>query len=192
MMLSRTSKTTTHWAAGVLCVLAVSACGSSSKGGSTTKPDRKKTVTLLNKALQQLVAGKTTQAQTDFEEVIRLDPSNKFAYYNLGLIDQTAGKRAAAESQYRLVLTIDNKYAPALYNFGILRAQASATADAIDLYRRAIASLPTSADAHFNLGLLLRTTGKTAEGNAEIQAAVKLEPALAGKTQAQGIPLTGK
>ena len=190
-MLSFTSMKTTRWAAGLLCVLALGACSSSSKGG-TTKPNPKKAATLLNQALREQVAGKTAQAQTDFKEVIRLDPNNKFGYYNLGLIAQSAGNKSEAENQYRLALTIDSKYAPALYNLGILRAQAGATADAIDLYRRAIAANAVFADAHFNLGLLLRHTGKIAEGNAEVQAAVKLEPTLAAKAQAQGVPLTGK
>jgi tetratricopeptide (TPR) repeat protein len=128
----------------------------------------------------------------DFTEVVRLDPKNKFGYYNLGLIAQNAGNKTAAKNDYQVVLTIDPKYTPALYNFGILRAQDGATADAISLYRRATASDPKFADAHFNLGLLLRASGQTEAGNTEVQTAVRLDPTLAAKARAQGVPLPGK
>jgi tetratricopeptide (TPR) repeat protein len=147
--------------------------------------------TLLNKALQEQVSGNTSQAEKDFTEVVRLDPRNKFGYYNLGLIAQIAGNGADAETEYRLALAIDLNYTPALYNFGILRAQDGATADAIALYRRAISSDPKFADGYFNLGLLLRASGQTAAGNAEVQTAVKLDPSLTAKAQAQGVPLRG-
>jgi Tfp pilus assembly protein PilF len=182
-------------ATGLVCLLALGACGSKSSGSSDTttpKNPQKAAATLLQKALQEEIAGNTAQAQTDFAEVVRLDPQNKYGFYNLGLIAQNAGKNADAANQYRLALTIDGSFAPALYNLGILQTAAGDTTGAIDLYRRAIAASPNTANAHFNLGLLLRKTGKTAEGNKEVQTAVKLDPTLASKAAAQGVPLPGK
>jgi Tfp pilus assembly protein PilF len=181
-------------AVGMLCVLALGACGSSSKGGSgsTPKDPKAAAATLLQKALKEEIAGNTAQAKIDFTEVVRLDPQNKYGFYNLGLIAQNDSQNSEAENQYRLTLSIDGQYAPALYNLAILRTVAGDTPGAIDLYRRAIASNPNSANAHFNLGLLYRKTGKTAQGNAEVQKAVKLDATLASKALAQGIPLTGK
>ena len=46
----------------------------------------------------------------------KLDPQNKYAYYNLGYIAQVRGDKANAESQYKLALAVDPKYDPALYN----------------------------------------------------------------------------
>jgi Tfp pilus assembly protein PilF len=182
-------------AVGMVCLLALGACGSSSKGsGGTTVPKDPKAAaaTLLQKALKEEVAGNTAQAQTDFAEVVRLDPQNKYGFYNLGLISQNAGKNTDAANQYRLALTIDGTFTPALYNLAILQTAAGDTSGAIDLYRRAIASSPNSANAHFNLGLLLRKSGKIADGNKEVQTAVKLDPSLAGKAAAQGVPLPTK
>ena len=45
---------------------------------------------------------------------------------------------------------------------------------------------------HINLGLLLRASGQTAAGNTEVQTAVRLDPTLAAKARAQGVPLPGK
>ena len=193
MMLSRFPTITPRWTVGLLCVLALGACSSSSKGGSGAGTPStavgNQASSLLNKALQEEVSGNVAQAKTDFTEVVRLDPNNKFAHYNLGLIAQRAANNSEAESEYRQTLTIDPKYPDALYNLAILRANAGAGSEAIDLYRRVIAADAKFAAAHFNLGLLLRGAGKTADGNAEVQTAVKLDPSLAARAKAQGIPL---
>ena len=177
-------------AAGIALVLVAGACSSSSKtpaAGSTGK-----SASLLNKALQEQVAGNTAQAEKDYKAVIAADPQNKYAFYDLGLIYDNQGKNSLAEGQYSLALGIDAKYEPALYNLARLRALDGNTSGAITLYQQAIASNPKDANAHFNLGLLLRHTNKVAEGNAQVQTAVQLNPALASKATAQGVPLTGK
>jgi Tfp pilus assembly protein PilF len=175
----------------VVGALAVAACGSSSHSAAppTTSPANAGTV--LTKALQELVAGQTAQAKADFEQVLRLDPRNKYAEYNLGYIAQIGGNASDAETQYRLALAIDPKYGPALYNLAILRTADGATAAAIELYRRAIAADAKDANAHFNLGLLLRKTGNANDGNAEITTAVGLKPSLAAAAAAQGDPGLG-
>jgi tetratricopeptide (TPR) repeat protein len=173
----------------LLIFLALGACSSDSNGGTTSGTNPKKASTLLNKALQEQVTGDVAQAKKDFEEVVRLDPQNKYGFYNLGLIEQNAGNDTAAENQYKLALAIDGKFEPALYNRAILRAKAGDTAGAIALYRAAIASNKKDPSPHFNLGLLLRQTGKTDEGNKEVQTAVKLDPSLRSKATAQGVPL---
>ena len=174
--------------------LTLAACGSSSHGSGspsqTTSPAS--SASLLNKALQEVVAGQTAQAQADFEQVVRLDPKNKYAYYNLGYLAQTGGRASEAETQYRLALAIDPKYGPALYNLAILRTADGATADALKLYRDAIAANGKDANAHFNLGLLLRKTGDTKRGDAEIALAVLLNPSLSAAAAAQGVPTAQK
>jgi Tfp pilus assembly protein PilF len=180
---------------GVILVLGLGACGSSDKpgaSGTTGTGDAKSTAALLQKALQEQVTGNLEQAEADFLEVIRRDPKNKFAYYDLGLIYQTQNKNADAESQYRLALTIDSKFGPALYNLAILRTAANDADGAIDLYRQAIAANAKDASSHFNLGLLLRDAGKTAEANNEVKAAVTLDPSFQARATREGYPFTGK
>jgi Tfp pilus assembly protein PilF len=173
----------------------VTACGSGDSGSKNDSPGSggpKAAAALVAKGLQEHQAGDLAAAKRDYTEAIKDDPKNKYAYYNLGLILQTGGDKTGAENNYRITLNLDPKYAPALYNLAILRTEANSIAEAIDLYRRTIAASPKSGDAHFNLGLLLRKTGQTEEGNAEVQTAVKLEPSLAARATAQGVPLPGK
>jgi tetratricopeptide (TPR) repeat protein len=176
---------------GVILIAALTACGSSSKTArvSPGATDAASPSELLSKALREHVAGDSAQAKKDYEAVIEKDPRNKFAFYNLGLIAQRENRASDAENQYRLALTIDSAYEPALYNLAILRANAGDTSGAIDLYRRAIAANAKDASAHFNLGLLLRRTSQIIDGDAEIRAAVKLDPSLGGKAHAQGVSL---
>jgi tetratricopeptide (TPR) repeat protein len=182
------------------------ACGSSSKPGATgicsssaepgspgttTAKDAKDTAKILNQGLSKQRAGNIAGAEKDFKEVIKRDPNNKYAYYDLGLICQNQKKNAEAETAYRQAIAIDPKFEVALYNLGILRANANDVNGAIDLYRRAIAANAKDPNAHYNLGLLLRGQKKTQEGNAEVQTAVNLDPSLRPKAIAEGVPLTG-
>ena len=177
----------------VLVILAIVFFGSSDGNKGTPAPGTKGAANsagaLLNKALTEMNNGDFAQAKTDLQQVSRLDAQNKYAYYNLGFIAQTRGDKADAETQYKLALAIDAKYDPALYNLAILRADASDANGAIVLYRQAIASNPKDASAHYNLGLLLRQTGHEAEGNSEVQAAVKITPSLKASALSQGVPL---
>jgi Tfp pilus assembly protein PilF len=159
------------------------------RGG--TRSPKLNAAALVANGLRAQVAGDLASAGRDYSQAIADDPKNKFAYYNLGLIQQTAGDKVGAENSYRAALSIDRTFPQALYNLAILRTAVNSLPEAIDLYRRAIAASPKAADAHFNLGLLLRQTGNTAEGNSEVQAAVKLDPSLAPRAKAQGIPLSG-
>ena len=182
--------------AAVILVLALGACGSSSKPGAsgcaTTSADAKAVAALVQKGLQAAVAGNTTDAEKHFKEVLCSDQNNKYAHYNLGLIFQQRNENSDAEAEYNKVLAVDANYGPALYNLAILRTAANDAPGAIDLYRREIAANPKDANAHFNLGLLLRDAGKTTEANAEIKAAVNLDSALQAKATNEGYPFTAK
>jgi Tfp pilus assembly protein PilF len=181
---------------GVALVLALGACGSSSKPGAsgcaTTSANAKAVAALVQKGLQAAIAGNDAEAQKDFNEVLCSDENNKYAHYNLGLIYQKGNKNSDAEAEYNKVLAVDAKYGPALYNLAILRTAANDAAGAIDLYRRVIAANAKDANAHFNLGLLLRDAGKTTEANAEVKAAVTLDSSLQGKATNEGYPFTAK
>ena len=172
----------------VTLALTLGACSKGSKSATCSGT----TNTMLEKGLQEQIAGNTSDAQSCYEAVIAKDPQNKIALYDLGLIYDNAGETTKAETQYREALAIDPKYDPALYNLGRLTAQTGDTAGAVSLYLRTIASNPKDAKAHFNLGLLYRSQGKTSQGNAEVQTAVGLDPTLKTGAQAQGVPLSGK
>jgi tetratricopeptide (TPR) repeat protein len=139
--------------------------------------------TLLNAGLTAQGQGHIDVATRDYQQVLALDPKNKFALYDLALIAQQAGQSAQADSQYRQALIVDPNFAVALFNLAILRTQ-PAPQEAIDLYRHAITLNPKDAASHLNLGFLLDSQGVKDEARSELKLAVGLDPKLSSRVAA--------
>jgi tetratricopeptide (TPR) repeat protein len=163
----------TFGAALSMAVAAVILAGCGSSGATQSSSTQ-----LLSAGLAAQNAGHTQVALDDYQAVLKQEPGNKYALYDLGLINQQQGNTAAAEAQYRAALVSDPNYVPALFNLAILRTK-EAPYEAVDLYRHVIALQPAYAAAHLNLGYVLRSLGQVTEGNAEIARALVLQPSLA-------------
>ncbi len=162
-----------------LAVLALGAC--SVGNGPAASPAGGTSVSAgdaLAKALAAHTAGRIDDAVRGYFQVLSLDPTNKFAFYNLGEIAQRQNKLATAEGYYRSALEADANMSAALFNLAIVLTQRGDTTEAIALYRRVIAIDAKSAGAHYNLGLLLRQIGQTAEADRELATAHQLDPKL--------------
>jgi tetratricopeptide (TPR) repeat protein len=146
---------------------------------------------VLNEALTAHAAGDLDQAVDLYEQVLVLDPQNRFAYYNLGLIDQTRGHDAAAADEYEQAIAVAPDFAPAMFNLAIIRAEQGAIDEAIALYRDVIAVDETDARAHLNLGFLLIDAGERKEGQRELDRAVELDPSLESRITG-GEPVEGE
>ena len=146
---------------------------------------------ILTDALAAHAAGELDKAVDLYEQVLVLDPQNRFAYYDLGLIDQTRGDDAAAADQYEQAIAVAPDFTPAIFNLAIIRAKQGATDEAIGLYRDVIAIDDTDARAHLNLGFLLIASGERKEGQRELDRAVELDPSLASRIPG-GEPVAGE
>ena len=163
--------------------LALGACGG---GGGDSKQDATK---LLNAGLQAEVQGDYKTAQAKFEDLLKVDSTNKFANYNLGYIAQTVDKdNSTAAKYYAAAIKADPQYGPALYNLAIIETANGDEAKAIDLYKRAITADPTDANANLNLGFLLYKTGDKAGADAAFRKAIALNPALKQRIPADQQP----
>src|SRR6516225_1580975 len=98
-------------------------------------------------------------AQRLYQRVMRIDPDDPAAPFNLGNLLRSAGKRVEAEAAYRAALKADAHFAEAWYNLAdLLEAQGRAEL-AIDCLQRAVRADPDYADAIFNLAQLLHRHG---------------------------------
>lgn len=146
-------------------------CGNG--GGASTD-----TVSAVLKAgLQAQARGNLDAAVAEYTAVIKLDPSNTLAHYNLGVIDQERGSITRSANEYQRALSVRPDYVPALYNLATIEA-ARAPQQAQALYQKVIRLQPRDARARLNLGLLLRSAGRAKAGNAQIAAAFRLDPSL--------------
>ena len=148
---------------------------------------------LFNEGLQAQNHGQPALAANDYLRSVRIDPQNKVAWYDLGLIQQEAGNNNQAEVYYERSSALDPRYVPPLYNLATLVAPRY-PASAVKLYEKVIAVQPKFAQAHLNLGFALQALGQRAQGNAQIAEAVRLDPSLSSRapssatTTAPGTP----
>jgi Tfp pilus assembly protein PilF len=170
---------------GVVVVLAVCGIGlwlgTRGSGSSPSAENARAATGLFDDGLHAQVEGNLAKAANDYLRSLNLNPNDKLAWYDLGLIEQQDGLNASAEHDYEASIADDSRLVPALYNLGTLVAS-SDPARATKLYERVIAIQPKDAGAHLNLGFALRAQGKLRQGNAQIAEAVRLDPSLSSRT----------
>src|SRR4051812_38645298 len=91
-----------------LTLVAGTACGK--------KPEAQLATDALTRGLQAQQAGRLQDATAAYREVLLHDPRNKYAFFDLGVIDHTQGNLLSAENNYRLALSVDPDFVPALFN----------------------------------------------------------------------------
>jgi tetratricopeptide (TPR) repeat protein len=179
--------------AAVLALGATACSSGSPKASGTTKvaPNAKLASAALSAGLKAYAAGDLTGAAADYNKTLKYDATNKYAFYNLALIDASNSNYGLAEGHYRSALASDAKFDPALFNLAILRTS-SDPKEAISLYQRAVSSDKTDAAAWLNLGLLLRSNGQAQIGDKDVLKAIALDPKLTDPAKATGttVPTT--
>lgn len=157
---------------------ALAGCGT---GGEDRDAGRDATE-LVRDGLAAHNAGQLDEAAQLYREALAVDDGNAHALYHLGLIAQQAGDSDRAETLYRDAVEVEPTFTPALFNLAILRTEAGDYDEAADLYRRVTEAEPGNAAARLNLGFVLRDQlGKATKGQAELDRAVELDPALAAR-----------
>lgn len=179
IMATRGTRLVSYLLLTLALAFAATACGGDDKadGSSANATGTKKATATLNEGLKAHADGDLTRATEFYNETLKLDSSNKFAYYNLALIDEARSNYGLAEQKYREALKSDPEYGPALFNLAILRTGPDPS-EAISLYERALKANPKDASAWLNLGLLQRASGQKAEGDESVRKAIVLNPRL--------------
>jgi tetratricopeptide (TPR) repeat protein len=164
----------------LVCSIALSAAAPACSADGPSG-ERKQADEVLQQGLRAHANGDLEAAEEAYLLVIQLDPQNKFAYYNLGVINQSRDEADLAVRNYRTTLRIDPDFVPALFNLAILRTESGAAAEAEGLYEHIIEVDPSHelvAATHLNLGFLLIEQGRERRGRRELEEAVRLDPSL--------------
>ena len=96
----------------------------------------------------------TEAAQRLYRRVMRIDPGDPTAAFNLGNLLRSAGRKVEAEAAYRAATEADPRFAEAWYNLADVLDDRGQSDKAVACLERALAVDPDYADAIFNLGLL--------------------------------------
>lgn len=135
---------------------------------------------MLERALQEQTHQQYAQAVGDFLAVVKADPGNHIAWYDLGVIAHLHAEDSMAISDYQSALVGDPNYIPALYNLAVLQT-AGQPKVAASLYEQVIRLQAGNADARLNLGFVLQSLGQAAAAKAQFAAAIRLDAQLASR-----------
>ena len=98
----------------------------------------------------------TAAAERLYRRVMKLDPGDAAAAFNLGNLLRVGGRALEAEAAFRAAVAADPKFAPAWYNLADVLDDQGRTQEAVDCLTRALDADPAYGDAMFNMGLLLQ------------------------------------
>lgn len=138
---------------------------------------------LFRQGQQYQKAGHLKLARDRYVQIIKLDPLNQYAYYDVGVVYQSDGQNSAAASAYEKALAINPGYVPALFNLAGIDAATSGPT-AVALYEILEQLNPKNPAPYFNLGLLYIHMGQKAVGESQLAKAVQLDPALSSRIPA--------
>jgi tetratricopeptide (TPR) repeat protein len=122
------------------------------------------------------LAGDTTAARNDYQQVLREEPANRDALLGLAALDVRAGRLEAAEATYLRLLQADPRDSHAQAGLLSLR---SARLDPVATESRVktlLAAEPTAHVLNFTLGNQMAQQGRWAEAQAEYFRAYAAEP----------------
>ena len=126
--------------------------------GSEQSPDD-----LFDKTQSAEAMGDIAEAERLYRLLMKSDPAEASAPFNLGNMLRVKGRYVEAEAAFRTATRVDPEYAQAWYNLGDLLDDQGRADAAIECLRKALRVAPDYADAMFNLALLLQRKNQYTE-----------------------------
>ncbi len=118
---------------------------------------------LFEQAQSAEEAGDIAEAERLYRMLMKSDPADAAAPFNLGNLLRASARNVEAEAALRAATRADQTFADAWYNLSDLLDEQGRVEAAIDCLRTALRVAPDYVDAMFNLALLLQRTGRYAE-----------------------------
>jgi tetratricopeptide (TPR) repeat protein len=113
--------------------------------------------------------GKKAEAIPEYEESVRMNPSDVSTQANLATAYLERGRLADAERVLKGIVAIEPDNAAAQNGLGVLSIQRQDGNAARGYFERAVALDPELVDAHLNLGLLYKMAGDKARARASFE-----------------------
>jgi tetratricopeptide (TPR) repeat protein len=151
---------------------------------ATIRTGRGRVSPLINRAVAYIQLDDISNALSDLNNAIEIDPTSIEAHQNRAVIYMRLGDTAAAREDYAAILMRRPIDAEDFVSHGIANDGLGNTSDAIQDYNIALAKHPsvtlTLFDIYTRRGLDLRHVGQNSEAVTDLQAAVQLRPQYFG------------
>ena len=132
---------------------------------------------LFQLAISAHLAGKLTEAEEAYRQVLTRDKHNAVAHSNLGALLKMIQRLPEAEVCCRRALELKPDYADAHNNLGALLVETNRQTEAEPCFRRALALMPDNINACLNLAGLLQNQKRFKEAFYVYTKAAELKPA---------------
>jgi Flp pilus assembly protein TadD len=120
--------------------------------------------------------GRTGEAESQFQQALRLRPLQAEALLGIGTIHARTNRPAQAVEEFRQVVALQPGNLRARYNLGTALAQLGRSGDALEQFREILRLDPRHAAAHNNLGIVYFGQGNLDAAEEHFRAALSLEP----------------
>ena len=110
--------------------------------------------------------GRQADALATFARVLKIEPTNGYAYQNIAVVQLRAGQTAEAEHSLKQAIDADPALASAFTTLGVVFSKTGRKANAIDSWKRAVELDGTEYMAMYNLTVELAAAGRMEEARA--------------------------
>jgi tetratricopeptide (TPR) repeat protein len=130
----------------------------------------------VNEAVVHHKAGRISEAERLYRQVLAVNPKHADALHLLGVISQQGGRNDVALDLIGKAIALNDRVADYHCNIGSAHCGLGRWEEGIAHYNRAIALDPRHALTYNNLGNALIDHGKPAEGEARLRRALEIKP----------------
>lgn len=126
--------------------------------------------------MRHLGAGKLSEAEGLYLQILKTNPDHPVALHLLGVITHQSGNHDKAVDLITKAVTVKPDYADAHYNLGNTLKALGRLEEAMVSYEKALAIKPDFAEAHSNLGNTFRDLGQLDDAVESYRKALALRP----------------
>ena len=116
------------------------------------------------------------QAESSFQEALKISPDDYFALSNLGVVEFQLNKFKEAEESLKKASEKSSDSSFALTTLGIVHYRQGRLDDAETVLRKSVTINPLDFTAHNYLGIVLAAAGKSKAGESEIMKSLEINP----------------
>ena len=131
---------------------------------------------LFAEALGHHQAGRLSDAERLYRQILAADPNSAEVHSNLGSALNDLGRLDEAVAAFQAAIRINPTMSDTHYNKGIALYNLARFHEAVAAYGAAIRIAPDFFDAHYNLGNALRELGRRDDAIAEYNVAIRIKP----------------